>query len=149
MAYDDLDLRIIEYLRQDGRASLRTIAKHLGVAPATVSHRYHEMEEQGIIQGCKPYLDYAKLGYGLTAIAKIKAKGERIPEIVEALKNDRHLTHVYEITGDYDILVIGRFRNIDEMNDEIKNLLRDPRIETTNTSVVLSAVKENADLSLS
>ena len=61
---------------------------------------------------------------------------------MSALSQDRRLTHVYEITGDFDVLVIGRFRNESEMNTEIKRMLSLPGIEGTSTSIVLSAAKD-------
>ncbi len=148
MTYVDLDYDILEELRRDGRASLRTIAERLGVSTSTVSHRVKQMEEDGIIQGYRPVIDYARLGYRLTAITKIKAKGAQIPEIVTALTKEDTLVDVYEITGDYDVLVIGKFPDEEMMNREIKRLLSHPEIEGTNTSIVLSVAKEGGDLAL-
>ena len=56
--------------------------------------------------------------------------------------------NVYEITGEFDIMVIGRFANETEMNREIKSMLGLPGIEGTNTSVVLDAPKESLDVEL-
>jgi len=148
MTYADLDYDILSELRRDGRASLRTIAERLNVSTSTVSHRVKQMESDGIIRGYKPVLDYAKLGYRLTAITKIKARGSGIPKIVEKLAKEETLVDVYEITGDYDVLVIGKFPDEESMNREIKRLLALPEIESTNTSIVLSVAKEGGDLAL-
>jgi len=146
--YKDLDLKIIEWLRSDGRASLREIAQGLGVSTTTVSKHLQQLIERGIIRGFRPVLDYSKLGYTITTITQIKAKGNLIPQIVESLVGDECLTHVYEITGEFDILVIGKFKDQESMNREIKRLLAHPAIEETNTSVVLSIAKEGAEISL-
>ncbi len=55
---------------------------------------------------------------------------------------------MYEITGEFDVLVIGRFRDESEMNREIKRMLSLAGIEGTNTSIVLSTAKEAADIDL-
>lgn len=146
--YKDLDRKIINYLERNGRASLSQVATQLEVSVTTVSNRIKELQEKGVIKYFKPVLDYKKLGYQLTAITKIKAKGNKIIGIVQKLEKDDHLTHVYEITGEFDILVIGKFHDQESMNKEIKNLLNNPAIEETNTSVVLQAVKENAEIKL-
>lgn len=146
--YRDLDEKIIEQLRRDGRASLRELAQTLGVSTTTVSKRVNRLLERGIVRGFKPVLDYPKLGYTITTITQIKAKGNRIPQIVESLKTDDRLTHVYEITGEFDILVIGKFKDQESMNQEIKRLLNHRAIEETNTSIVLATVKENDDIRL-
>lgn len=148
MTYRDLEVRLIEALRGDGRRSLRKLAADLGVSPSTVSNRLSDLEERGVITGFKPLLDHRKLGFNLIAITKVKARGDALPQIVEALVEDPHLTHVYEITGEFDILVIGRFRDETAMNREIKRMLSLPGIEGTNTSIVLSAPKEDADVQL-
>jgi DNA-binding Lrp family transcriptional regulator len=148
MTYAGLDYAILEELRRDGRASLRTVAERLDVSTSTVSHRVKHMESEGIIRGYKPILDYSKLGYRLTAITKIKAKGTRIPEIVEELVKEETLVDVYEITGDYDVLVIGKYSDEAMMNLEIKRMLSHPEIESTNTSIVLSIAKEDGDPAL-
>ncbi len=148
MTYRDLDVRLIEALRRDARRSLRQLAEELDVSPSTVGNRLNDLLERGVITGFKPVIDYRKLGFGLVAVTKIKARGDALPAIVEALAADPRLTHVYEITGEFDVLVIGRFRNETEMNREIKRMLGLPGIEGTNTSIVLSAAKEAADVEL-
>ena len=148
MTYRDLDVRLIRALHEDGRRSLRQLARELNVSTSTVSKRLDELRERGVVLGFRPVVDYAALGYGLIAVTKIKARGDALPVIVEALAADHNLTHVYEITGEFDVLVIGRFRNETEMNREIKRMLSLPGIEGTNTSVVLSAAKEDADADL-
>ncbi|MCX8102992.1 MAG: Lrp/AsnC family transcriptional regulator [Candidatus Bipolaricaulota bacterium] len=143
--YKDLDRRIVEYLQRDGRAKLRELARQLRVSTTTVGHRLRELESQGVIRGYKALVDYAKLGYPITTVTLIKARGNQIPKLVAELQqNDEHLTHVYEITGEFDILVIGKFRDQESMNAEIKRLLSHPAIERTNTSIVLSVAKEEA-----
>lgn len=146
--YKDLHLKIIEKLRRNGRASLRAIAQELNTSTTTISKHLDRLKDQGILRGFKPVLDYSKLGFPITIVTQIKAKGNLIPKIVESLKEDDCLTHVYEITGEFDILVIGKFRDQESMNREIKRLLSHPAIEETNTSVVLSIVKEDAEIRL-
>jgi hypothetical protein len=55
---------------------------------------------------------------------------------------------VYETTGDHDIIAIGKFTDTDHMNDQIKELLVDPDINESNTSVVLNTVAENEQFDL-
>lgn len=148
MTYRDLDVRLLDALQADARQSVRQLAERLAVSPSTVAARLRELRERGILTGFRPDIDYRKLGYGLVAITKIKARGDALPGIVAALTEDPRLTHVYEITGDFDVLVIGRFRDESEMNIEIKRMLGLPGIEGTSTSIVLSAAKDGVDIPL-
>jgi len=140
---------MIKELQRDGRISLRRLAQRLGVATTTVSKRLRELEESGMIRGFRPIIDYNKLGYALTVIIQIKADGKHISKITETLKQDPHLTQVYEVTGEFDIIAIGKFRDTNDMNLQIKHLLSLTGIEDTNTSVVLGMPKEDGLCELS
>ncbi|MCI0446238.1 Lrp/AsnC family transcriptional regulator [bacterium] len=140
--YKDLDLKIIAELKKDGRASARQIGKRLGISTTTVAGRIHSMQKSGMIRGFRPLLDYQKLGYGITAVTLIKAIGGKIPALMKDLMMDAQHTHVYEITGEFDLLVIGKFKDTDVMNRQIKKLLSHKAIKETNTSIVLGSGKE-------
>lgn len=140
--YKDLDLKIIAELRKDGRASARQIGKKLGTSTTTVAGRIHSMERSGMVRGYRPLVDYKKLGFGITAVTLIKAVGGKIPTLMQDLMKDPQLTHVYEITGEFDMIVIGKFKDTDTMNRQIKKLLSHKAIKETNTSIVLGTGKE-------
>lgn len=148
MTYHDLDMRLLRALRVDARRSNRQLAAELGVAATTVGKRLADLESRGVIRGYRPDLDYRKLGLGLVAVTRIKARGDELPRIVASLTSHPQLTHVYETTGEFDVMVIGRFANESEMNREIKSMLAMPGIEGTNTSIVLDAPKEQLDVEL-
>lgn len=148
MTYEHLDRRLIRALQRDARRSLRQLAEELDVSTGTVRNHLRDLEERGVIRGYRPEVDYARLGYSLVTVTRIKARGDAIPAIVEELAADPRLTHVYEITGDFDVMVVGRFRSDVEMNREIKRLLGVEGVEGTNTSVVLQVHKEGGDVDL-
>jgi DNA-binding Lrp family transcriptional regulator len=104
------------------------------------------MEQEGIIEGFKPVLSYPDLGYTVTSVLMIKAEGDDILELVEELSEKESFLNVYEVTGDFDVIAIGKFRDTEEMNDIIKDLLNNPMVRETNTNVVLSTVKEDEDV---
>ena len=148
MTYDNLDSELINELIGDGRASLRSLGEELDVSVTTVSNHINDLESQQIIQGYTPILDYGKLDYDVTAIIHLKVEGSALTEIVDRLRNKDHMISVYETTGDYDIIAIGKFEDTDGMNAQIKELLSDVDIRESNTSVVLNAVKERAQFEL-
>jgi len=148
MTYDNLDSKLINELIGNGRASLRSLGEELDVSVTTVSNHINDLESQDIIQGYTPVLNYGKLGYGVTAITHLKVEGSALTEIVDRLRNKDQMISVYETTGDYDIIAIGKFEHTDGMNAQIKELLSDVDIRESNTSVVLNAVKEHAQFEL-
>ncbi|HKL28879.1 MAG TPA: HTH-type transcriptional regulator Lrp, partial [Natrialbaceae archaeon] len=114
----------------------------------TVSNHLSTLEEDGVIQGFTPRIDYGALGYDVTAIIQLKIEGDALPEITDRLAEYDGMISVYEVTGDYDVIAVGKFEDTDGMNDQIKSLLTDPDIRESNTSVVLNAVVENEQFEL-
>jgi len=148
MTYENLDRKLINELLDDGRASLRSLADDLDVSVTTVSNHLSDLEEQGIISGYTPKVDYDKIGYDVTAILQLKVEGNAIPEVTESLREQEQMISVYEVTGDHDIIAIGKFSDTDDMNAQIKSLLTDPEIKESNTSVVLNAAVEHEQFEL-
>jgi len=148
MTYENLDRKLVNALLGDGRASLRSLAEDLDVSVTTVSNHLSDLEEDGIIRGYTPKVDYDALGYDVTAILQLKVEGSGLQEVTEELTEARQMVSVYEVTGDHDIIAVGKFTDTDDMNDAIKTLLNNPHIKESNTSVVLNAAKEHEQFDL-
>jgi DNA-binding Lrp family transcriptional regulator len=142
MTYDDLDRKLVNALLGDGRATLRGLADELDVSVSTISGHVNQLTEAGIIDEFTPIVNYEALGYDVTAIIKLKVAGSALPEFTDELKAYDQLVSVYEVTGNYDIVAIGKFVDTDGMNDHLKEILAEPDIIDTNTSVVLDDARE-------
>ena len=148
MTYENLDRKLVNALLGDGRASLRSLADDLDVSVTTISNHLSTLEDEGIIEGYTPKVDYDKLGYDVTAVLQLKVEGSALPDVTETLRQEERMVSVYEVTGDYDIIAIGKFLDTDDMNTKIKELLTDPEVRESNTSVVLNPAKENEQFNL-
>ncbi|RBI60845.1 Lrp/AsnC family transcriptional regulator [halophilic archaeon] len=143
MTYENIDVELVNSLLGNGRASLRSLADELDVSVTTVSNHLTELEEAGVVQGFTPRVDYDALGYDVTAVIQLKVEGNALPDITDRLQGQTQMISVYEVTGDYDIIAIGRFTDTDGMNQQIKTLLTDEDINESNTSVVLNTASEH------
>ncbi|WP_435365017.1 HTH-type transcriptional regulator Lrp [Haloarchaeobius sp. DYHT-AS-18] len=148
MTYENLDAKLVNALLDNGDASLRSLAEQLDVSVTTVSNHVSALEEEGVIRGYTPKIDYDQLGYDVTAILQLKVEGSALPDVTERLRQEKQMVSVYEVTGDYDVIAIGKFVDTDGMNTQIKRLLTDPEIKESNTSVVLNSVCENEQFEL-
>lgn len=148
MTYENLDRTLVNALLEDGRTSLRTLAEQLDVSVTTVSNHLSSLEADGIIEGYVPLVDYDELDYDVTAVFQLKVEGSALPAITDRLQDHRNVISVYEVTGDHDIIAVGKFEDTDGMNDRIKEVLTDPDIAESNTSVVLDTVAENRQFAL-
>jgi DNA-binding Lrp family transcriptional regulator len=140
---DDVDRKIIRLLQKDARKSFNKIADSLGIAVGTAYNRVKNLEDRGILKGYTILLDSAKLGYGLTALILIEAEGRYLPDVENELAKLDEVICIYDITGDYDIAVVARFRNRSTLNSFIKSTLKMPHVNRTVTNVVLNVVKED------
>ena len=148
MTYENLDAKLVNALLDDGRASLRSLAEELDVSVTTVSNHLSDLEDDGVIEGYTPKINYNELDFDVTAVIQLKVEGNALPDITDRLDQQKQMTSVYEVTGDYDIIAIGKFEDTDGMNAQIKTLLTDPDIKESNTSVVLNATSENEQFEL-
>jgi DNA-binding Lrp family transcriptional regulator len=139
---DKTDLEILTLLQKDARLSYRSIADKLQIAAGTVHNRVKKLEEKSIIKGYSVVIDYEKLGYQLTALTLARVRGGRLLEVEEQIALDDRVMAVFDITGDYDMAVISRFKSRKDLDTFIKGVLTIPDIERTNTSIVLNIRKE-------
>ena len=138
---DKLDFNIILSLNSNGRKSFRHIAKELKVSLSTISNRVKRLEEEGIIERYIPVINKEKIGYDLTAIINVKLTHGKLIEVQEKISKDNHVSAVYDITGDWDSLIIAHFKDRRELNNFIKKILSMDYVERSNTQLVLNIVK--------
>ena len=148
MTYENLDGQLINVLLHNGRESYRSLAEELNVSVTTVSNHLNDLEEAGVVEGFTPRVDYDKLGYDVTAILQLKVRGEALPAVTDSLRGEKQMISVYEVTGDYDVIAVGKFKDTDDMNEQIKAVLSNADINESNTSVVLNIVTENRSFEL-
>ena len=140
---DELDRQILQELNIDARRSHREIAGRLKVSPTTVSARVTRLEREGVIRGYVPLLDDELMGWDLAATIGIRISKGKLREVEERLARDPRAYAIYDVTGDFDALLIGRFRDRRDLDRFVKHALQDPHVERTNTQVVLNRVKED------
>jgi len=148
MELDKTDVKILKQLTEDGRKSLRTIAKELKVSTVTVANHLSKLKENKVIKGFSVNVDPTKLGYELTSIIAIKAKGKNLIDLQQKIARHPRVCGVYDITGQFDSIVIARFKNITNLNKFIKNLLTTDWIIDTQTFIVLNNIKEDFTVKL-
>jgi len=141
-AIDDTDRKIINVLIDNSRLSLRKIAKKVGVAVATVMNRMKDMEKEGIIQSYTASIDYEKAGYDIHALIDVRVSHRQSLEVDRKIRNHPNVVSALNMTGDFDICLITRFKNREELDDFIKWLQSFDVIYRSYTKLVLNSVKD-------
>ena len=143
---DELDEEILNLLALNSRMPYREIAKKLKVSEGTVYNRIHRLEGEGLIERYTIKPNHERLGFELTALFGIRISGGKLEELEERISKLPNILAVYDITGDYDAMVIAKFRNRQELNKFVKYLLSMREVERTYTFFVLNTVKEDFTL---
>lgn len=148
MDIDETDIIILKELQEDFTTSYRDIAKKLNLSVGTVHNRVKKLKEIGVIKSFAAILDAEKLGFELTAVILMQVEGEGIIEVERSIAKSKSVIAVYDTTGEFDIVVIAKFKSRDELNGFIKETLKMESIKRTVTSIALNVVKEENKLNL-
>lgn len=144
---DDLDLEILKILSIDSRKNKSAIADELNRSPNTIIKHISNLEKNGVIKNYGAQIDYEKLGYNIIALIELTISKGKMLEIEQDLGKNPDIFAVYDITGEYDALILARFKNKGELSKMIKEIHKSPYVERTNTHFVLNVIKEHSSLS--
>src|SRR3954464_9493172 len=100
---DQLDVKLIEALREDPRVGLLEVARRLGVARGTVQARLRKLEERGVITGHGPEVDPGAMRYAITAFVFVELNQGRLAEAVELLSSVPEVLEADGISGPQDL----------------------------------------------
>ncbi len=144
------DRRILECLREDGRASTSEIGRRLGVAQSSVHQRIKRMQERGLIRGFTPVLSTEQLGLDVLAFVLVRTAGQQAARRVAVqLAAIDEVLEVHHVAGEDCLLAKVRVAG----NQALWELYgqRFDRIEgivSKRTTIVLESAKETANLPL-
>lgn len=137
---DKKDYSIIDLLKENSRYSVRDIAKKTGIRPSTVHQRLVKLKNDGIIEKFTVKLDNNKVNSGFIVWMFVKTKPS--VKLDSKILSNEHIKEVFGITGEYDLLMKLKFKDVVEFNDFIIKFRREQQIETTHTMVATATIKE-------
>ncbi len=142
MRIEELDRKILKVLNRDARMSFRLIAKELKISPTTLYNKVKKLERSGVLKGYIPLIDKESLGYDLMAIISLRVRQEKDSEVQKAITKLPQVGAVYEVTGDWDLILVCYFKGRDDLATFLKKELPLSGISRANTYIVLNVVKE-------
>lgn len=143
---DDVDIAIINLIRNNARLSIRDISKIIKKSPSTVLNRLKRLEKLGVIKGYVTLIDYSKLNYQVNAITLLQVEGAHIEEVEKTLSSELNVRAIYDITGEYDIIILTTFKNVGDLDKFIKRLLKIPYVKRSVTNIAFRIVKESPNI---
>lgn len=139
---DELDKEILNALNKNARMSFRQVAKKLRISPTTLHNKVKKLENSGVLKGYIPLIDTESVGYNLTAIISLRVNQEKDIEVQEAISKLPQVGAIYEVTGDWDLILICYFKGRKDLTYFLKKELPLANIERAITHLVLKVVKE-------
>ena len=142
MKIEELDRKILNVLNRDARMSFRRIAKELRISPTTLYNKVKKLERSGVLKGYIPLINKESVGYDLMAIISLRVRQEKDIEVQKAIAKFPQVGAVYEVTGDWDLILVCYFKGRDDLTNFLKKELPLPNIERAMTHLVLNVIKE-------
>jgi DNA-binding Lrp family transcriptional regulator len=135
---DKKDMMILSELKKDSRQAVRDIARKTKLRPSTVHVRMRKLVKDGIIEKFTLKLDNKKSGENF--IVFILVSTNKI--IPDTFFRSHHIKEVFGITGEYDLILKCKFRDIEEFNGFVLDFRNYPQINKTLTMVATLSLKE-------
>ncbi len=141
---DARDYKILNLLLEQGRFSYREIAKKAGMSVVTVINRVRELEKRKIIKNFSVNLDYEQAGYDIQAVISLRIARGKLFEVEQRIAVHPNVSAVYDTTGNFDSLVIARFKNRRGLDAFLKKIQTYDFVERTDTRLVLNTITERS-----
>jgi len=135
---DSKDHKIIEVLKKDSRLSIRDIAKKTNIRPSTVHLRIKKLKKNDVIEKFTLKLNNKSVEEGFIVFMYLTTD-KNLPD---SFFKDNQIKEAFGVTGEYDLLLKLKFKDISEFNDYIINLRKNESIKKTITNVVTANIKE-------
>jgi Lrp/AsnC family transcriptional regulator, regulator for asnA, asnC and gidA len=101
---DDVDLKIIDALRGDGRIAFSQIAEQLSVSPGMIRMRYNRLVEMGYLK-VVAISNPLRMGFKTMAMVGVRVDGDKMLTAADEISNFDEVVYLVVTSGRYDILV--------------------------------------------
>jgi Lrp/AsnC family leucine-responsive transcriptional regulator len=99
----DVDLKIINILKINARASFAEIGREIALSPSSIRERIQKLEDQEVIKSYSIKLDHAMLGNGLEVFIMLKIFDGKLKFILSEITKYPEVLEAFRITGPYNI----------------------------------------------
>lgn len=136
---DNIDLKILEILRDDAKKPFTEVAKKVHVSQGTVHVRMNKMEEAGIVEKTTLKLNYGKMGFDITAFIGIfLEKSALYEQVLTKLKGIPEIINIHYTTGNYSMFVKIHCRDTNHLKEVLHEKMQQVEgIERTETMISL------------
>lgn len=136
----DLDRRLLSALREDGRASVASLARRLGVARATVNSRLDRLIATGTITGFTARVRDEVDPLAIHAIAFIAVEGRSADKVIRHLRGFPEISALHTTNGGWDLVAQLRTESLGGFDQVLGRIRGVEGVVNSETSLLLSSV---------
>lgn len=140
---EETDRQLVRLLTTNGRMSYTDLGKTLGLSTSAVHQRVRRLEQRGVITGYTALVDYAAIGFAMTALISIKPIDPSQPDdSPDVLATIPEIEGCYSVAGEENYILKVRVADPAAL-EELLARIRSKANVSTRTIVVLSTPYEN------
>ncbi|WP_454560018.1 Lrp/AsnC family transcriptional regulator [Parapedomonas caeni] len=144
--FDDVDRRIVEILKRNGRATNQQIARRLSLAPATVSARIRRMEQANALR-VVAVSDFNAYGYEALMAIAVEVQGRPAEDVAADLSALPEVFGAHLVTGRYEIELLVALQSMDDLPRFLLEAVSAiPGIRNLSPAIAVDVVKYKFDI---
>jgi DNA-binding Lrp family transcriptional regulator len=143
--FDDIDLRILSELQQDGRIRINELAARVGITAPPCLRRVRALRGRGVIQAVRATLNERMLGYEVTTFVLIQLESQNLASIEAfeaAIAAVPDVLQCWRISGDADFMLKCVAPRVDDMRQQLLTFAGLPNVRKIRSFPVLGASKD-------
>jgi Lrp/AsnC family transcriptional regulator for asnA, asnC and gidA len=138
---DELDLKIISHLQENGRIPVAELAKRLNQPENTVRYRIERLLKNGVIRRFTALVDPRALGLNVSAAVMFKVDPKKLDQLLEKLTSMKDVTNVYQLSGEWDLIAVVFAKDIQDLHERIEELRRTEGVKEMNVMITTRIIK--------
>jgi DNA-binding Lrp family transcriptional regulator len=111
---DNIDRRIIDILAENGRISMESLGREIGISPYIAKRRYRKLKNNGILK-VTIQVNPNKIGYRALCVFFTVTSHESSALIVEKISKIPDIISIMKTTGDYDLQIYAMVQDLDRL----------------------------------
>jgi len=145
---DAIDRKILNILQENATMPFSRIGTTLGVSEATVRYRVKQLEKKEVIKTYTTLLNPAKVGFSTTGVMMVKLDPARFEQAAKEISDLPETYHVFQNTGEYDIISVVHTRDLAHLSDLRKKVqsIKGVRDVTVSAATRIIKIKTVFDL---
>jgi Lrp/AsnC family transcriptional regulator for asnA, asnC and gidA len=138
---DELDLKIISHLQENGRIPVAELAKKLNQPENTVRYRIERLLKNGVIRRFTALVDPRALGLNVSAAVMFKVDPKKLDQLLEKLTSMKDVTNVYQLSGEWDLIAVVFAKDIQDLHERVEELRRAEGVKEMNVMITTRVIK--------